>query len=78
MDDLRINLSDREQSVLGEYATEAGHASVEDYAAAVIRADLKAKAQAKLEALLLEGLAGEATEWTEADWEALRRRAAGN
>jgi hypothetical protein len=39
---------------------------------------VKAKAQEKLEALLLEGLEGEATEWGEADWEALSRRAAGD
>jgi antitoxin ParD1/3/4 len=55
-----------------------GHASPEDYAAELVRPGLKARAQAKLEALLLEGLEGEATEWTEADWDALRRRAAGN
>jgi antitoxin ParD1/3/4 len=78
MDDLRINLSDREQAFLGEEAAAAGHASAEDYAAELIRAELKAKAQAKLEALLLEGLEGEATEWSDADWEGLRRRAAGN
>jgi antitoxin ParD1/3/4 len=78
MDDLHINLSDREYAALGAHAAEAGHASAEDYAAALIRMDLKAKAQEKLEALLLEGLQGEATEWTDADWEALRRRAAGD
>lgn len=75
MDDLRINLSDREQTVLGEYAAEAGHATVEDYAAAVIRADLKAKAQEKLDTLLLEGLKGDSTEWTDADSNRLIRLA---
>jgi antitoxin ParD1/3/4 len=78
MDDLRINLSVPEHAFLGEEATETGHASPEDYAAELVRAGLKARAQAKLEALLLEGLEGEATEWTEADWDALRRRATGS
>ena len=77
MDDLRINLSESEQAFLDEQAAAEGHASAEDYAAAVIRMELKAKAQEKLDALLLEGLEGEATEWTEADWQALERRAHG-
>jgi hypothetical protein len=39
MDDLRINLSGREYAFLGEEASAAGYASVEDYAASVIRAN---------------------------------------
>lgn len=76
MDDLRINLSEREYAFLDEEASAAGHASVEDYAASVIRAELKAKAQGKLEALLAADLQGEATEWTKADSERLLRLAA--
>ena len=44
---------------------------------ATLNAQLREAAQAKLDALLLEGLEGEATEWTEADWETLRKRASG-
>lgn len=77
MDDFRISLSANEAAFLHDQAADQGHANAEDYAAAMIRAEIKAKAQEKLEALLLEGLEGEATEWTEADWEALRRRAGG-
>ena len=79
MDDLRISLSAPEQAFLGEQAASEGHATAEDYAAAVIRAELKAKAQERLEAMLLDSLdeEGEDEEWTDADWEALRRRAAG-
>jgi hypothetical protein len=56
MDDLRISLSAQEYAFLDAQATSEGHASAEDYAAAVIRAELKAKAQEKLEALLVESL----------------------
>jgi antitoxin ParD1/3/4 len=75
MEDLRISLSAPEHAFLDEQATSQGHASAEDYATAVIRAELKAKAQERLEALLVEGLEGEATEWTDADSERLLRLA---
>ncbi len=78
MDDLRISLSKQEAALLDEQAASEGHDSAGDYAAALIRAELKIKAQEKLEALLVEGLQGEAVEWTEAEWNALRRRATGN
>ena len=79
MDDLRISLSDAEHSFLDEQAASLGHATSEDYATAVIRAELKAKAQERLEAQLLEALDEDAPdeEWTDSDWETLRARAAG-
>lgn len=78
MGDIRIHLSEPEARFFDEQAANEGHDSASDYATALIRAELKAKAQERLEALLLEGLEGEATEWTEDDWEALRRKAAGH
>lgn len=77
MDDLRISLSAPEQAFLGEQAASEGHATAEDYAAAVIRAELKAKAQEKLEAMLLESLneEGEDEEWTPDLMERIRRDA---
>ena len=77
MDAIRINLSEPEQAFLDEQAAAEGHASAEDYATALVRAELKAKAEERLESLLLEGLEGEATEMTDADWDDLRNRAKG-
>jgi antitoxin ParD1/3/4 len=78
MDALTIILPDSQQAFVDELVSEGHYPSPSDYLAALVKADQKAKAQAKLEALLLEGLEGEATEWTDADWEALRQRIAEN
>lgn len=79
MDDLHISLSGSQQAFVEEQATSGGFPSVNDYVAKLIRAEQKAQAQAKLEALLEEGLnSGPAREWTEEDWERLRRRATGS
>ena len=51
--------------MLDDQAAAEGHANGSDYATALIRAELKAKAQERLDALLLEGLEGEATQWTD-------------
>jgi putative addiction module CopG family antidote len=79
MEDIRISLSDRQQAFLDEQVASGDYASASEYVGALIDAEAKAKAQEKLEALLLEALdeEGEDEEWTDADWEALRRRAAG-
>lgn len=75
MDDLRISLSAAESAFLDEQATIEGHATAEDYAAAVVRAELKAKAQEKLDSLLLEGLDGEDEEWGPAIMDEIREEA---
>ena len=77
MDDLRISLSDPLQTFVDEQVATGDYSNAADYVAALIQAEAKARAQEKLEALLLEGLDSEETEWTEADWDDLRRRAAG-
>lgn len=77
MDDLRISLSDPLQSFIDEQVASGDYRNAADYVAALIEAEAKARAQERLEALLLEGLDSEETEWTEADWDDLRRRAAG-
>ena len=75
MDDIRISLSDSSKAFVDEQVTEGDFASASDYVAALIHTEAKAKAQDKLEALLLEGLeSGEATPWTDADWQALKHR----
>lgn len=51
------------------------YSSVSEYVRELIREDEKRKAQERLEALLLEGLSGEETELTKADFQAIRREA---
>jgi len=51
------------------------YSSVSEYIRELIREDEKRKAQARLEALLLEGLEGEETELTDDDWVAIRKEA---
>ena len=77
MDDIRISLSDPLQSFIDEQVATGDYSDTAAYVGALIEADAKARAQEKLEALLLEGLDGEETEWTEADWDELRKLAAG-
>lgn len=78
MENLHIALSDRQQAFVDEQVATGDYGGdPAAYVAALIEAEAKAQAQAKLEALLLAGLDSEEEEWTEADWEALERRAAG-
>lgn len=77
MDDIRISLSGAERGFVDEQVAAGGYASPADYVAALVHSEARAKAQEKLEALLLEGLEGEPTEMTEADWDALQTRALG-
>ena len=76
MDDIRISLPDIEKAFVDEQVAEGDYASASDYVAALIHAQAKAKAQEKLEALLLAGLEGEDIEWTDANWDELRSRIA--
>lgn len=79
MDDIRVSLSDSSKAFVEAEVAEGAYTSVSECIDALVRAGAKAKAQQKLEALLLEGLdSGDATEWTGADWDALRRRAEGH
>ena len=75
MDDIRISLSDSSKAFVDEQVTEGDFASASDYVAALIHAEAKAKAQDKLEALLLEGLEGEDIEWTPELMDEIRERA---
>jgi antitoxin ParD1/3/4 len=77
MDSMNISLPHRLKAWIEGQVAEGRFSSASEYVRDLVRADEKAKAQSRLEGLLLEGLEGEATEWTEADWNRLRRRAAG-
>lgn len=76
MDSMNISLPHRLKAWIEGQVAEGRFSSASEYVRDLVRADEKAKAQAKLEGLLLEGLEGEATEWTEADSESLLRLAA--
>lgn len=75
---MNISLPSPLKAYVDGQVAEGGYASVSEYVRELVRADQKAKVMEKLEAFLLEGLEGEATEWTEADWEALRQRTKGH
>ena len=51
------------------------YSSASEYVRELIRADEKRKAEDQLEALLLEGLQGEAAAFTRDDWQAIRQEA---
>lgn len=51
------------------------YSSVSEYVRELIREDEKRKAEERLEGLLLEGLHGEETELTRADWQHIRKEA---
>lgn len=76
MDSMNISLPHRLKAWIEGQVAEGRFSSASEYVRDLVRADEKAKAQARLEGLLLEGLEGEATEWTEADSESLLRLAA--
>ena len=75
MDSLHLDLSPAHAAFVDEQVAEGGFPSASDYVATLIDAQARAKAQERLEALLLEGLEGEATEWTQADTDRLHRLA---
>jgi antitoxin ParD1/3/4 len=77
MDDIRNSLSDISKAFVDAHMAEGTYASVSECIDAALRAQAKAEAQEKLEALLLEGLeSGDAEPWTDENWDALKRRIA--
>jgi antitoxin ParD1/3/4 len=76
MDSMNISLPHRLKAWIEGQVADGRYSSASEYIRELIRADEKAKAQAKLEDLLLAGLEGEETDWTEADSAALLRLAA--
>ncbi len=74
---MNISLPAALKAFVDGYVAEGHYATASEYVRELIRNDAKAKAQARLDGLLLEGLEGEDMEWTEVDWDRLRNRAAG-
>lgn len=78
MKHVTIELTDAQQARLEEFAAQDGHASVRDYVAALIDADARAKAQERLEEMLLEGLRSPSLAWTPELMDEIRRAARSN
>ena len=75
MESMNISLPEPlKQFVDGQIST-GRYSSASEYVRELIRADEKRKAEDRLEALLMEGLQGEETPMTHADWQDIRQPA---
>ena len=75
MQSVNISLPESlKQFVDGQIAA-GRYSSASEYVRELIRGDEKGKAEERLEALLLEGLHGEESELTRADWQDIRKEA---
>lgn len=70
-----LQLSENQEAMLAERIAAGEFASLEDYVTALVDAETRAKAQERLEALLLEGLHSEELGWTPELREQIRRDA---
>ena len=76
MQTMNISLPDALKEFVDDQIASGRYSSVSEYVRELIREDEKRKAQAKLEALLMEGIqSGESTEMTRQDWEDVRSEA---
>ena len=75
MQSMNISLPDPLKRFVDGQIAEGRYSSVSEYMRELIRDDEKRKAQEQLEALLLDGLQGEAQALTSEDWSAIRRDA---
>ncbi len=76
MQTMNISLPDPLKEFVDNQVASGRYGSVSEYVRELIRDDEKHKAQAKLEALLLEGVrSGAPTKMTRQDWEDIRREA---
>ena len=76
MNSMTISLPHHLKAWVEGQVAEGRYASFSEYVRDLIRADEKAKAQSRLEDLLLEGLESETTVWAKADEAHLLRLAA--
>lgn len=72
---MNISLPEEMKAFIETRMAAEGYASASEYLRALIRDAQKRQARRELEAKLLEGLEGPATEMTRADWDALRQEA---
>ena len=73
MDSLHLDLSPAHIAFLDEQVATGGYPDVGAYVATLIDAEARARAQEKLEALLLEGLNSPSSPWTDEDTARLKR-----
>ncbi len=71
---MNIALPDAMKQFVREQVESGGYSTASEYVRELIRADQRAKARQRLDALLLEGLeSGPATPITKQDWDDLRQ-----
>lgn len=75
MQTMNISLPDPLKQFVDHQVAEGRYSSVSEYIRDLIRDDEKRKATARLEALLLEGLETEESEWTPQDLADVRKQA---
>ena len=73
MQTMNISLPDPLKDFVDTQTTSGRYSSVSEYVRELIREDEKHKAEARLEAMLLEGLASPETELTRQDFADIRR-----
>ena len=75
MQTMNISLPEPLKEFVDHQIADGRYSSVSEYIRELIRDDEKRKAQERLEAMLLEGLAGESSEMTRQDWSEVRSEA---
>ncbi len=75
MQTMNISLPEPLKEFVDHQIAEGRYSSASEYIRELIRDDEKRKAEERLEALLLEGLEGEATELTRQDFDNIRKEA---
>jgi antitoxin ParD1/3/4 len=75
MQSMNISLPEPLKDFVDDQIAKGRYSSASEYVRELIREDEKRKANERLEGLLLEGLTGEETELTRADWSAIREEA---
>lgn len=75
MQTMNVSLPDPLKEFVDGQIASGRYSTVSEYVRELIREDEKRKAQERLEALLLEGLAGEESELTRQDFEDIRNEA---
>lgn len=75
MQSMNISLPEPLKQFVDGQIAEGRYSSVSEYVRELIRADEKRKAEARLEALLMEGLASPESEFKASDWADIRKEA---
>ena len=75
MQSMNISLPDPLKEFVDHQVAEGRYSSASEYVRELIRADEKRKAEERLEALLLEGLASPEAELRPEDWADIRKQA---